>query len=407
LIEADEMTDQVIYDIQLAERQLRRRLETLRQQAYALPEGDTASPVNRQLLEAEQELQRLEEEHERLEKDPNQGVLMQAEPQQGPRFMGAKTTGTKVTVLLRQSHIPAGSVHLMDPEKTPLVSFDICYLGEEYTRVRVTSFVEDYSAKTITTVELDAEKPTPEKPINHLPTFFPERLRPLTEMTRATLHILIDDLDKTVEQENTFPIWLLPRTSAYLWTKDPTTNARIDLTHYLAAWVTPNAPKVMQLLRRSADLHPDGQIVGYQVGPQGIETQVKAIFEALKEQGIHYINSTLCFGAGRGEMMQRIRLPSESLDNRSANCIDGTVLMASVLEAATLNPGIVLVPGHAFLAWERAEDSGDWDYLETTMIGSRSFEEAHKAGQLQVAHRTPNLLSLPELRTKYGVTPME
>ena len=343
------MTDQAIYDILVAERQQRRRLETLRQQACSQPEGSTDSSIELLLLEAEQELQRLETARENQEKDASQGVLMKAQPQQAPRFMGAKTTGIEVTVLLRQSHVPTGSVHLLDAEKTPLVSFNLHYLGDDYTRVRVVSFVEDYSAKSITTVELD--QTTPECTIHHLPTFFPERLRTLNEMTRATLHIQIDDLDKTVEQENTFPIWLLPRTSATLWIKDPTTNSRIDLTNYLAAWVTPNAPKVMQLLRRAADLLEDKQIAGYQVGPRGVETQVKAIFEALKEQGIQYINSTVCFGAGRGEMMQRIRLPGEALENRSANCIDGTVLMASVLEAATLNPGFVLVPGHAFLAW--------------------------------------------------------
>lgn len=399
------MTDRAIFDILMAERKQRRRLEALRQKACAQPAGAADPAVELELIQAEKELERLEEERESLEKDTSQGVLMKSQPQQAPRFMGAKTTGIEVTVLLRQSHVPTGSVHLLDAEKTPLVSFTLRYLGDEYTRVRAISFVEDYSAKSITTVELD--ETTPECTIHHLPTFFPERLRTLNEMTRATLHVQIDDLDKTIEQENTFRIWLLPRTSATLWIKDPTTNGRIDLTQNLAAWVTPNAPKVMQLLRRAADLHPDKQIVGYQTGPKGVETQVKAIFEALKEQGIQYVNSTVCFGAGRGETMQRIRLPVEALENRSANCIDGTVLMASVLEAASLNPGIVLVPGHAFLAWEQTEESGDWDYLETTLIGAKTFEEAHRAGQLEAANRTPTILSLAELRAKYGVTPME
>ncbi len=116
--------------------------------------------------------------------------------------------------------------------------------------------------------------------------------------------------------------------------------------------------------------------------------------------------------------MQRIRLPRETLEKRSANCIDGTVLMASVLEAASLNPAIVLVPGHAFLAWEMQNGSNEWDYLETTLIGSREFEVAQKVGRTRAEQfqakaageankRMFRLLSIPGLRVNNGVLPME
>jgi hypothetical protein len=81
-----------------------------------------------------------------------------------------------------------------------------------------------------------------------------------------------------------------------------------------------------------------------------------------------------------GAVPAGIRLPGETLRQRSANCIDGTLLMASMLEAASLNPGIVLIPGHAFLAWETQDRSGNWDYLETTLVSSKSFAEAQQVG---------------------------
>ena len=84
------------------------------------------------------------------------------------------------------------------------------------------------------------------------------------------------------------------------------------------------------------------------------------------------------FGAGPGQVTQRTRLPRESLRHKSANCIDGTVLMASLLEAASLQPAIVLVPGHAFVGWETWEGTDEWDYLETTMIASHDFEAARQ-----------------------------
>jgi hypothetical protein len=283
-------------------------------------------------------------------------------------------------------------------------------------RLRLTTQVEGYSAPAITTVELP---PAGEAEVRHLPTFFPERLAAVTELTRATLHLTIDDLDAHTEQESTFPIWLLARTSACIGVEDAATGEWIDLSAYFAAWVTPNAPAVTAVLREAAGLHPEGVIVGYQADAAGVEAQVKAVFEALKAEGIVYVNSVLALGATKGEYLQRVRLPRESLAMRSANCLDGTVLMASVLEAASLNPGLALVPGHAFLAWETAEGSGQWDYVETTMIGSHDFAAAQASARATATHyqalRQANgddpyqfqCLSLAELRAGLGISPME
>ena len=43
----------------------------------------------------------------------------------------------------------------------------------------------------------------------------------------------------------------------------------------------------------------------------------------------------------------------------------------------------MLVPGHAFLAWENWPGTGEFSYLETTMIGSAEFEGACASGRKQ------------------------
>jgi hypothetical protein len=137
----------------------------------------------------------------------------------------------------------------------------------------------------------------------------------------------------------------------------------------------------------------------------------------MKAQDIRYINSVLTFGAVPGVFQQRVRLPRESLKTRSANCLDGTLLMASLLEAASLNPGIVLVPGHAFLAWETQDGNGVWDYLETTMTGAYAFSQAVQAGRKQavtwqnLGEQTGDVwrfrrLSLRDLRHQHGISPI-
>ncbi len=412
------MSDNALAKAKLTEHRQRRKVELLRQQLYAQPDPSQSPELSQVLRQAEEELHRLEKERRTKEQVKGRGVLLDTGGEgekPGGIMLGPDTTGIDAQVLLRLSHVPTGIVHLLHAERTPLVTFRVSYTGDEYVRLRLISFVERYSAQAIDTVELFADQSVE---INQLPTFFPDRIEPVTELTRATLHIRIDDLDGKTEQQSSFPIWLLARTSAYNGVEDPTTGKWIDLSVYYAAWVTPNAPEVMQVLRRAADLHPDRQIVGYQVGAEGVEEQVKAIFNALKAEDIVYINSVLSFGATRGEYMQRVRLPRESIENKSANCIDGTVLIASVLEAASLNPGIVLVPGHAFVAWETQDGNGQWDYLETTMIGKHEFEAAHKSGQIQAKRQKAlfdqvkdsyyfQLLSLPDLRARYGITPME
>jgi hypothetical protein len=401
-----------------AEYQQRRKVALLRQQLYAQPDPSSSAQLLETVMDAEAELYRIEQERLARAPDTPQGVLLDTGgngQKPGGIMLGPDTTGIDAQALLRQSHVPTGIVHLLHAKDAPLVTFRIGYTGNKEIRLRLTSFVEGYSAQAIDTVELSYGDSIE---VYQLPTFFPDRIACISELTRATLHIRIDDLDGSTEQHNTFPIWLLSRTSAYRGVADPATGSWIDLLPFLAAWVTPNAPAVMQLLREAAQRHPNQRIVGYQVDASGVEAQVKAIFEAVKTRGIVYVNSCLSFGATPGEYTQRVRLPRESIEHKSANCIDGTVLMASLLEAATLNPGLVLVPGHALLAWETQDGDDQWEYLETTMIGTHDFQAAHSAGQTMAGHQQAlaaqlkdpqrfRLLPLPDLRVRQGITPME
>ena len=171
----------------------------------------------------------------------------------------------------------------------------------------------------------------------------------------------------------------------------------------------------MAFLRKAAAHHPQKRLAGYQ---SDVTAQARAIFDALKEDAdITYVNSLIAFNPDESARGQRVRLPRESLAERQANCIDGTLLFASLLEAASLHPAIVVVPGHAFVAWERSADSGRWAYLETTMIGTNTFAEAQEIGgrkaefwEKQAADGDANKFRrwpLKELRTAYDITPLE
>lgn len=327
-------------------------------------------------------------------------------------LMGPLTTGIEVKVDLCMATIPTALVHLFDAATRPLIRFEARNAGAKTKRLRFISYVEGYSAQSVETLEVDSLQSVT---VVQLPTFFPDRLRSVTEITRASVNIEVQDLDARTEVHRTVPIWLLARTTAPLQVRDPSSGKWLDMTSYLGAFVTPNAEVVMGFLPEVAAKHPDRRLVGYQVNKDEVSLQVKAVYEALAASGTKYVNSVIQFTPEPGSANQRVRLPRESLRNTSANCIDGTVLVASLLEAISLHPAIVIVPGHAFVAWETFRNSGTWRYLETTMIATHSFADACTRGD-QTAEKwqeqesvNPGMfkrLALRDLRAQ-GITPLE
>jgi len=327
-------------------------------------------------------------------------------------MLGPRTTGLRVERTLHMKPLPTGVYNLLDRETDPLLSVDVTNESREPKRICVRAYIEGLSAEEVHTVEIERGKQTTFK---LLPPLLPERAQTITEVQRALLHVLAEDLDGKTELHETYPIVCLARTSSFNSVVDPVTGRPRDLTKYYAAWVTPNAETVQERVRHAADLVPDRQIWGYQRDPDSVTKQVDALYQSLKEAGITYINSVIDFGAGPGQVTQRTRLPRESLSRRAANCIDGSVLFASLLEGSSLNAALVLVPGHAFVGWEVWDSSDDWKFLETTMIGSHDFEAACISGERQyeqaklfdsarlVMHRLGDLRA----REPNGIWPME
>lgn len=328
---------------------------------------------------------------------------------QPARFLGEKTTGLRVDVKLQIDPLPTGAYHLMDPETDPLLTVEVENVSRDIRRVCVKAHLEGLSATAVRTIEIEPRK-TAEFSLQ--PTLFPERAYAITEVQRATLHVIVEDLDGKIERHDTYPITCLARTASFNAVRSPETGETLDLSHYYGAWVTPHVDAVQERIRRAVELVEDRQMLGYQGDPGLVNKQVAALYQSLRETEIVYVNSVIDYGAPAGMTTQRTRLPRESISLRSANCIDGTVLLASLLEGVSLNPAIVLVPGHAFVGWEAWHGSGDWNFLETTMIGTADFEAANNSGQRQYdqfskfSKNKIKLHSLEDLRSR-GIWPME
>lgn len=375
-----------------------------------------------ELIQLEADLTELESRFADLaSENSGNGLLFRSgsKPQFGT--LGRETTGMEAEIHLRMEAVTTSIYHLLDRIQSPLLSCRVRNYSPATRRIQISSFIDGYSAQAIDTIEAPPGADWIE--IKQLPTLFPGALLQVNELTRATLNVRVDELGENgvrIESHTTHPIWLLARTSAPLAVQDPASGRWVDHSRYLGAFVTPNAPELIGFLRQAAELHPQKRLAGYQGERSQVEPQVRAIFDALKRSAeIQYVNSVLAFSPDAGASNQRVRLPRESLAQRQANCIDGTILFASLLEAVSLNPGLVIVPGHAFLAWQTWNDeSSDWRFLETTMIGSGTFEEAAAAGgalaaryrKLSEQREDSNLFRLwplKKLRTEYRITPLE
>jgi hypothetical protein len=326
-----------------------------------------------------------------------------------PRNTLASAPGLRCKVQIRTTHVPTAIVHVLLEEATPLITVTLQNQTENSVLTcRVRTWVEGYSATAVKTVPV--RRAAGEISISLLPTFFPQAIRELHEITAATVHVAIDQIDGDELSESTGRVWLLPQTSVILEARDPATGKRTDYKRYLAAYVTPNDPPVLALLREAAALHPNRQLAGdIGAAPEQIQAEVDAIYRAVKNRNIAYVNSILVFLPDEGLSGQRVRLPRESLSSGSANCIDGVLLLASLLEAASLNPALVFLPGHAVVAWEKARDSGTWSYIESTLLGTADFDVAVKSGaRLAAKFVAANLLEQYPLRAlrKSGIFPL-
>lgn len=64
----------------------------------------------------------------------------------------------------------------------------------------------------------------------------------------------------------------------------------------------------------------------------------------------------------------------QSITNTQANCVDGSVLFASILRKISIKPFLVTIPGHMYVGFFLSLDKSDFVGLETTVIGERRME---------------------------------
>ena len=157
-----------------------------------------------------------------------------------------------------------------------------------------------------------------------------------------------------------------------------------DISFMFAAYVNEQHPFVDKELREALNTGVIDSFAGYQSGDQAdVYRQVYALWQALSERDVRYSSITASAGESRVVSSQHVRLLDESINNAQANCVDGSVLLASLLRKVNIEPVLVFVPGHCFLGFYLDAKGKQLELLETTLIGATPGDDEAKVAELK------------------------
>ena len=198
----------------------------------------------------------------------------------------------------------------------------------------------------------------------------------------------------------------------------------------LASFVTPNHPLINKVVLNAAkvlkDMTGSSSLSEYQSGnTTDVVKQIAAVYAALHSENIVYRALPASFEV----IGQRLSLPEQVLTTKLGNCIELTILFASVLEAIGINTAVIIQKGHAFLAVWLVDDCcqysvcddvsyvekkcsngiGEMLVLESTQITHEhtSFDEALKNANLSLADNSVFEMMIDIRRCRLeGIRPM-
>jgi hypothetical protein len=149
-----------------------------------------------------------------------------------------------------------------------------------------------------------------------------------------------------------------------------------DINFTFAAYVNEEHPVVDVLTKEALQSGIVESFDGYtDNGPEEVLQQVFALWHTLSKRGVRYSDASTTVAESDAVSSQHVRLLEESLNNAQANCVDGSVLFASLLRKIGLEPFLVLEPEHCYVGFYLDEEGKRPVALETTLLGTKPDED--------------------------------
>lgn len=170
-----------------------------------------------------------------------------------------------------------------------------------------------------------------------------------------------------------------------------------DTGIFFAAYVNEENPMIDQLLLEALNTRIVNRFLGYQSPVKGaVDKQVYALWNVLQKRKFRYSSVSNTSLSSNVVFSQRVRTFDDSLESSQINCVDGSVLFASLLRAINIDPILVRTPGHMFVGYYTDNSHKDMNFLETTMIGDVDLDDFFPDEQLDstMVGKSQNEMSL-------------
>lgn len=155
-----------------------------------------------------------------------------------------------------------------------------------------------------------------------------------------------------------------------------------DTGIFFAAYVNEDHPMIDQILREALNTRIVTRFLGYQANAAGVDKQVYALWNVLQRRKFQYSSVANTSLSSNVVFSQRVRTFDDALNSSQINCVDGSVLIASLLRAINMEPILVRVPGHMFVGYYTDSKRTNMNFLETTMIGDANLDDFFPDEQL-------------------------
>lgn len=153
----------------------------------------------------------------------------------------------------------------------------------------------------------------------------------------------------------------------------------LDFHKIFAAYVDENNPLIDKVLNAALRTGVIDSFVGYQRGEQAVYKQVFAIWHIMQLAGVKYSSITDTSAVRKSVYSQNVRMFEDTIDNLQANCVDGTVLFASILKKIGIDSYLVIRPRHMYLAFDTKGNRSSLMGLETTMMGIVNLRQVNSS----------------------------
>lgn len=144
---------------------------------------------------------------------------------------------------------------------------------------------------------------------------------------------------------------------------------------FYAAYVNEENPQIDKVLREALNTKIVRRFLGYQGSEEMVDKQVYALWYVLQKRNFRYSSVSYSSLSSNVVYSQRVRTFEDALNSSQINCVDGSVLFASLLRAINITPVLVQMPGHMFVGYYTSQGKKDITFLETTMIGDVDLDE--------------------------------